>query len=711
MNFPWIKRPDLIAVPHDTEGWVVKDPLTLQYALLNDVEYRLLNLLDGRLAFGELLKRAQDIDPTAGITADDLGEFIRNLAGHQLVQQRSGGDSLRLSKTQPQSAFGWLNPLLQVLRVQVKLLNPSRLIDAAMPIAQLFFRRSTVIVMSLTGCIGLLVALLNAGRIAHALPSMQEFLGPQNLLLMLSIFVAVKILHEAGHAFTARFFGAECNECGVMLMVFTPVLYTNVSDSWLLPRRQRMLVTAAGIIVELCIAAACSILWWTAAPGLTRSILLNTMILCSFNTLLFNGNPLLRFDGYFLLADWAGIPNLASRSSALLRKRFVGLLVGRQDDSQPEKNGRFLTGYGILAAAYRVILTFAILQLVDQMARHWHVQFLGKFLSMMIVLGFVVIPALSVVQDIRLANHQSRFTTSAWRRLAGFVLMLIMLMLFPLPHSVVAPAFVQPTAQAVYAPLPGRLESCVAYGTNIKPGDTIAQLSNSTLAQSRQRLESQHTQIDLELKALKNNPATSNSELIPSVEEALRAAQHRLKQFKAEYADLTITAFGDGVFMAPPAVPRQIHQDLPVTWSGTPADSQNRQTWIKRGTLMGYLGQPSQVQLLVAVSENDIEFVQSGQSVQFLTPERSGPSLTGVVYSVSQVEAEELPIQFSIAGLVSGTPREQNLKPANVTYLATVSLSDSTAVPPAFYSTGQVRISVAPSSLAARLQRYLQQTF
>ena len=288
MTFPWVKRADLVAVPHDSGGWVVKDPLTLQYALLDDYEYSILNLLDGSQTFPQLLQRARRAAPSLKLTAEDLVAFVQSLAGNQLIRQLSAGDSLRLNPESRRTLLSTLvAPLLSLLRIQVRLLNPTKLIDRVMPLASVLFQRTTVWLFCLLAAVAAGIVTVDFAAISREIPTMQEFVGPRNMLLMLAVFVLVKVLHEAGHAVTARWFGAECNECGFMLMVFTPVLYTNVSDTWLLTRRQRMLVTAAGILVELAIASVCTILWWNASPGLTRSVLLNTMILCSVNTVLF----------------------------------------------------------------------------------------------------------------------------------------------------------------------------------------------------------------------------------------------------------------------------------------------------------------------------------------------------------------------------------------------------------------------------------------
>ena len=712
MTFPWIKRPDLIAAPHDTGGWVVKDPLTLQYALLNDLEYRLLNLLDGRTGFPELLRQAQGLAPAAALTAEDLADFIRGLAGHQLIRQHGGGDSIRLNPDAPRSPLAFISPVFQVLRIQMRLWNPSRWIDAMLPVVAFLFHRNVVRIACATGLIALSMVTLKTGEIVRAMPTMQEFLGPQNILLMLSIFVTVKILHELGHAITAKYFGAECNECGVMLMVFTPVLYTNVSDSWLLPRNQRMLVTAAGIFVELFIASVCTILWWNAEPGLTRSILLNTMILCSVNTILFNGNPLLRFDGYFLLADYFGIPNLASESTGRLREVFVSLITGRHVDSQQRSpRSRFLLVYGILAAAYRVFLTVAILKLVQEMARQWHVQFLGTCLSLTIISAFIFLPLLSLVGEMRQQNTGQPFRRSTWTRVAACCLILVTLLLLPLPQSVVAPAFVQPTAPAVFATLSGRLNDAVPYGTSVNAGTKLAELTNAELTRTRQNLEAQYRLLDEELKTLENNPVTANSELIPSLKKSVDAAEQRLQQFDLEFAKLHIDSPSTGTFFPPPVTPRQDRSDLPEFWHGTPIDSSNVGAWIERGTLLGYIGEASDAQLLVAVSEDDVDFVIVGQAVKFLTGDGNFNEVAGKVTSVSQVEAESVPLPLSAAGLMSGRVVGNSLQPSEVTYIATVAMDKTSNVTPAFYSTGKVRIRVASSSIGDRIVRYFRQAF
>ncbi|MDG2129521.1 MAG: hypothetical protein P8K08_16095 [Fuerstiella sp.] len=709
VQFPWLKRDDLVAVPHDSGGWIVKDPLTMQYTHLDDIEFSVLNLMNGRTSFAGMLERARQLCPERHLSLDDLGQFVRVLAGHQLIRQPGGGDSVRLDPRVTSSSLSrFASPLFRILRLQCRLLNPSRLLDAALPLVSIFYKPAVVRTMAMVGLLSIIVIGLRSGELLRALPSMAEFLGPQNMLLMLLVFVTVKVLHEAGHAFTARYFGAECNECGIMLMVFTPVLYTNVSDAWLLPRRQRMLITSAGILVELSIASIFALLWSYAAPGTTRALLLNTVVLCSVNTILFNGNPLLKFDGYFLLADWVGIPNLASRASAVVQQTLLQLATGRRSDlTEPVRTRRFLLTYGLASAAFRFLLTLAILKLVQVMSREWHVQFLGTFVSAVILTGFVIIPA--VVFLFRIFDHDETSSRS-WTRLTISTVMLLAVALFPLPHSVIAPALVEPASDPVYVTLPGILDPIGRYGDHVASDSVLAKLLNTDLQKSEQNLRSRVNEVGLQLNSLQKNPATANSELIPALRESEAAARIRLTEFLAEAAALVIKSPADGVFLPPQAVPR-LDDSLPERWYGTAVQSRNAGAWIERGTLLGYVGDPSDVTVSAGVREDDVEFVTKGQQVEFMPQAGSAGSFSAVVEAVERLEANALPSQWAIAGLAGGQPTENGLLPNAVTYFVRIRMNESSGAPPPLYSVGRVRIYTRPASLLQRFLRYLKQTF
>lgn len=707
-------RSDLAVSRHDSGGWVVKDPIGLNYALLDDAEYTILRLLDGRISLHTLLDNLRQKFPSRQLCSNDLAEFIRVLAGHQLIRQTTSGDHRRLHVSQTRGITGWvISSIANILRLQIPLFNPTSFISSTMPYVRFAFRREVIVAAGIVCMLAAAMVLIRFGELGNAVPNVAQFLGPQNIILVLSIFVGVKVLHEAGHAFTARHFGAECNECGIMLLVLTPVLYTNVTDTWTLGRRERLLVTAAGIMIELCIAAVCMLLWCVATDAYVRSILLNTMLLCSLNTVLFNGNPLLRFDGYFLLADWMKIPNLAARASSAVHGVVFQLFTGVvRPHHESKQHLRFLLLYGFAAMAYRVFLTLAILQLIRFVSRQWQLEIGGNVVSAVLLSGAVVMPLLKFAATVTSAENKVQYTRKSFLRMAASVGCVLLLLLFPFPESIVAPAIVEPDSPPLYAPLPGQIQPMVAYGERVTKNQTVAVLHNSELQRKRQTYESRIAELDIQLQVLLRNISTANSPLIPSLRQSVQAAQGQQAAFAVELQRLNIVSLADGIFLPPPATEPISRSDLPKQWSGTPVDAQNTDSWIERGTLLGYVGDPRNAKLVACVTEKDIEAIAIGQPVSFYLDGGGSQTIAGHVSEVSRIPIDDVPKSLSVAGLVTGKPTSGGLVPVETSYFVIILPDKESGVAPhALYSVGRVRIGIRKSSLLQRFSRFLRQTF
>ena len=143
---------------------------------------------------------------------------------------------------------------------------------------------------------------------------MSRFFSLNNIALIWVTTILIKSIHELGHGLTCKHFGGEVHEVGVMLLVFTPYFFVNVSDSWVMPdRNKRILISAAGIYVELVLASLATLLWAVVQPGALQQELWNIMVIASVSTLIFNANPLMRFDGYYIMTDWIEVPNLSTQ--------------------------------------------------------------------------------------------------------------------------------------------------------------------------------------------------------------------------------------------------------------------------------------------------------------------------------------------------------------------------------------------------------------
>ena len=224
-----------------------------------------------------------------------------------------------------------------------------------------------------------------------------RILVPHNLLFLWLAYPIVKLLHELGHAFAVRKWGGEVHEMGIMLLALTPVPYVNASaSSAFQSKKQRMAVAGMGIAVELAIASLALLVWLNVEQGLVHTMAFNIMLIGSVSTVLFNGNPLLRYDGYYILSDAIEIPNLSQRSIRYLGYLVKHYLFGIEDVSSPvtapgEKSWFFL--YGIVSFLYRMSVVAGLVLFIG-----------GKFFFIGVLIGFWAIFSLVVIPLIRISS-------------------------------------------------------------------------------------------------------------------------------------------------------------------------------------------------------------------------------------------------------------------------------------------------------------------
>ena len=215
------------------------------------------------------------------------------------------------------------------------------------------------------------------------------------------VLAVMKILHELGHAVSCRHYGGRCHELGLMLLVFTPCLYCDVSDAWMLRDRwRRIAIGAAGMAVELVLAAVATFLWWWSEPGWLNSVCLDVMFIGSVSTLLLNGNPLLRYDGYYILADLLETPNLQQQAGGVVRRWVARWLLGIEtppDRLLPERGHWLLALYAVASTAYRLAVVVAILWFLKRAAAPYRLEFLVELFGLVVIGGLVIAPLVRLV--------------------------------------------------------------------------------------------------------------------------------------------------------------------------------------------------------------------------------------------------------------------------------------------------------------------------
>ena len=326
------KRSDLVVVPSSgtLAGWTVKDPLTLQYFQLQAEEYSILEWLDGKVTLSGLVTRLGERFPSSQISAENVSQFVTSLLRSGLLAATNVGFGKRLADQNDHATrTGRLRKLGSLLSIRFRGVDPDRFLEAIQPATRLLLSKASLLAIGSLIAAAMLFAFGNIEAIVRRMPDLAYLVNARNLPLILLTFVLIKVFHELGHAVVCKHFGGECHEIGVILVALMPLLYCSVTDSWMQTRKwPRIAVSLAGVLVELTLAAGCLFLWLGSSHGPEGTFFLNVMLVCSVDTVLFNVNLLLRYDGYYVLSDLVGIPNLATEAKLVVWGVFDAIVLG-----------------------------------------------------------------------------------------------------------------------------------------------------------------------------------------------------------------------------------------------------------------------------------------------------------------------------------------------------------------------------------------------
>ena len=343
-----------------------------------------LNWLDGNVSLDELKDHFEDEFPPQKITLEELQQFLGMLHRSGLVIAAVGGQGKQLLKRRRERRRKeFLAALSNVLCIRFKGFDPERFLNWLYPLVSWFYTPVAMAACILLGLSALTLVTVQFHVFTSRLPAFHEFFSFHNALLLSITLGVTKVLHEFGHGLMCKHFGGECHEMGVMVLVLTPCLYCNVSDSWLLPNKwARAAIGAGGMYVELVLASIATWIWWFSEPGqLLNNLCLNVMFVCSVSTLIFNANPLLRYDGYYILSDLTEIPNLRQKSTAVLSRKMGEWFLGLEqpdDPFLPERNQIFFALYSVAAAIYQWVVVYSILFFLYHVFKPYKLEKIGQ---------------------------------------------------------------------------------------------------------------------------------------------------------------------------------------------------------------------------------------------------------------------------------------------------------------------------------------------
>ena len=503
-------RPDLVVSRSRVDGhdcWSIKDPLTLRYHQLGEEEWTVLQLLDGTHSLQEIQQIVERRFLPKKMEIAQLRDFLLMAQREGLtVVDAPGQAAPLLDRKQVIHRQRWLAAVSNPLAIRFPGFNPTSLLDTLLPYVVWAFRLPMIALALITVISAMLLAVTNVSAIQSRSPEVHEFMQVTNVAWLILTIVTVKCLHELAHGLVCRHFGAECHEAGFMLLVGMPCLYCNVSDSWMLDSKwKRIAIGAAGIAFESTLAAIALFLWWFSSAGEFNSVCFNVMIVCSIGTVLLNGNPLLRFDGYYLLADWLEIPNLWQASAGAWRRLMKRIYLGFDEpNGYPIYRGRrwLLLMYGAASWCYKSVLIVVILWGVFRLAEDSDLMLLGQLVVGVVLLCIAGTASVKMYRSLCDPVWQRRVRRKRLQTSLGVSMILALSLLWiPLPARVVVPTSIVPGSAAhIHVEAPGILVSMAAPGDPLEKGATVARLHDPELelaiADVRRRLRIQQVFVD-----------------------------------------------------------------------------------------------------------------------------------------------------------------------------------------------------------------------
>src|SRR5437763_177917 len=437
-------RPDLQIFEQRYEGkvyHVVKDPVCLRYYRFNRQEYFVFSLFDGKHTMEEVQKAFEEEFKPQRLEHQDLESFARQLVTAGLVQNEQPGAGKHLfHRRAKQRRLKRIASITNILYLKLPVFDPDRLLGHMIKYLWWIFTPAFFALSVLFMLAAVVHVTLHFDTFYAKLPAYQEFFALNTVLYMWISLGIVKVIHEFGHGLSCKAFGGECHEMGFLFMCLSPALYCNVTDAWTLADKwKRIIISFAGIYVELVIAAGATFVWWyTPAYPIANNIALCVMVLCSVSTVVFNANPLMRFDGYYILADWLEIPNLREKANRYLNNLFLekclGVEVPPEAYMAPGRKTLFVV-YAIGSWVYRWVVTFSILWMLSNFLGP-KLKILSQMLAVMSLGSLFIWPAYKVIKNIRQRGRLPDMKAArVYITLTVFVALILGIFFLPLPFS------------------------------------------------------------------------------------------------------------------------------------------------------------------------------------------------------------------------------------------------------------------------------------
>ena len=598
--------------------WMLHDPVCNRYFRLGWLEFELLSRW--QLGKIEQIIAAVNSETTLHVEERQIDSLREFLAANQLLDSKNHQVRSQLkARLNPNGRLPLLTLFQQIFFIRIPLFKPDNFLDKTYPLVRGLFSNSALWSLAFIGVLGVLLVLRQWDGYLNGF---NYFFTLQGVLLFAATLLISKTVHELGHVYTAKKFGVPVPVMGVALLFFWPMLYSDTTAVWRLPeRRSRLLISAAGILAELALAAVATLAWSFLPDGPLRSACFFVSATGWLLSVFINLNPFMRFDGYYILADWLGQSNLQPSAFAFGRWFARKQLLGWHTPAPESVNGikmAIMIIYAYATWVYRLFIFSAIALL----AYHFLFKVLGLMVFFLEIIWLIIRP-LQHELNLWLKNQRHFGANGNFLVTAGLLILLLSFLLVPHKQTLHAPALLRArTSVQIFAPHPARLAKiAVATGSTVAAGDLLFTLTDPKLNHEIIQAKSRVAMLENQLKR-QATKANSKGQL-HILESKLAKAITKLNGWQKLAVKLSVVA---------PISGRIVEF----------ADYLRPGLWVDGKQLLARIIDPDHSTIEAYPDEQTIAAIKPGQLATFYPEIPENPPVVGTVFMVDLTETHTL---------------------------------------------------------------------
>ena len=688
-------RPSVKVQKHSYRGekWIVlQNPFTNQFYRVRPAAYEFIARLTPSKTVEQVWRECLERHPDTAPGQESVIQLLAQLYHAGLLHYRVSNDASQLFKRYEKERQRMIKGrFLNIMFMRFPLWDPDKFLVSTMPIfGKLISPIGALVWLFIVG----LAIKMGLDRWPYLKNQAEGILDPNNLFLLYIAMAFVKALHELGHSYFCRKFAGEVHVMGIMLMIFTPIPYMDASSAWGMRERwKRVLVGAAGMIVEIFIASLAMIIWAKTGQGTLNSLAYNMVFIASVSTLIFNLNPLLRFDGYYILSDLVGIPNLSQKSGNQLKYLCERWLFNIKHLESPASNRQESFGlvvYGICSGLYRIIVFGGVLLLVAD-----KLLILGIIMAVVCAIAWVLTPLFLFIKYLAYSPKLDRCRTRAVTISAGIACGVILFLQFvPFPSHFRAPGILRSQEFAdVRNATAGLVDKIISKsGAHVKKGTLLVQLRNPELEIKIDSAKAYVQEVEARFRQAMQD-AVPNLKPLSSL---LESAAHNLQQLEYDKEQLAIKAPQNGIWIAPDV----------ETYGGR---------WLSRGSELGMIADTDGFHFYSIVQQEDADrlFSLKNPDAEIKLMGETGNTIKTTNFKVIPAEKRNLPsaaLGWQSGGSIAIEPQDPyGQKAAEPFFEVRSEIIDSGKASLVHGRSGTIRFNLQKEPLLPRWIRSLRQ--